>query len=54
MLTPILFTYIALGILLLLWFTKDDEERYEDYIAICFFVVLAWPFFLYLYLTDKL
>lgn len=54
MLTPILFTYLALGILFLLWVTKDDSERYEDYLGICILAVLLWPLFLYYSLTDKL
>jgi uncharacterized membrane protein len=54
MLTPSILLYLVIGILFLLWVTREDEERYEDYIGICIFVVLLWPWFLYLSITDKL
>lgn len=54
MLTPSILLYLVIGILFLLWVTRDDEERYEDYIGTCVVAVLLWPLFLYLSITDNL
>lgn len=51
-------SYLVIGILLLLFWTRNDNERYEEYLCTCVLVVLVWPVVLWVwgvidYLEDK-
>ncbi len=46
-------SYLVIGILLLLFWSRNDEEPYEEYLVTCLLVVLLWPIVLYWEVTDS-